>query len=77
MSRVDVGFGISSFTLIFIINMEKQTRSKIIAINEAINEELEALNSDFKFRIGNVIKLKNTILELLDAEDFVNSGGRL
>ena len=48
--------------------MKTETRNKIAAINEAMNEELEVLTSDLKFRVGRITKLKDKILEILENE---------
>ena len=49
--------------LIFILIMERETKNKVIAINEAIAEELDSLTREVEFRVENITKLKNEILK--------------
>jgi len=56
--------------------MEKETKNKIAAINEAMNEELETLTSDMEFRIKRVVKLKDEILKILDSEVFEDTANQ-
>ena len=48
--------------------MEKKTRNKIVAINMAINDELETLTLELEYRTKRIAKLKDKILEILNDE---------
>jgi len=46
-------------------HMEKETRSKIMAVDHAMKEELEKLFTDLEYRVGRITKLKEKIMELI------------
>ena len=46
--------------------MEKEKQKKIAALNEGIQEELDALVSDLEYRVDKITKYKDEILKILD-----------
>ncbi len=51
--------------------MKKDTRNKIAGLNEGIQEELDLLTRELRFRVETITKYKDEILKILDAE-FIN-----